>query len=402
MNNTPFPWKIVLGAMAILGGAQGVVINTNGIILAEIVREMGFRAGDFSVFYTIMYLVSALCMPHTSKAFFAVKRPRAFMSLMGTLFTLPFAGMCVYTKLWHWYAAAAFAGMGYSCMMVSVTTVLNSWFAAKRGLVAGVTLSVTGLIGAVLAPVFARCVAAFGWRVTSLCTATAAFVMIAVLGAFALVPSPDREGRAPWGTSPDTARAVPQTARRVPLYVFFLCMAAFAGLNAMFQFNLQLPLFARSHGYTLAAGAVLTSCSMIGNIAGKVLLGYAIDRLGAYRAGTLLALALFSSFAVFRFCPGTFAALCAAGVLFGSVYSVGGVLVPQMSLAVWGQAEYRACVSRFSAVDAFAAALSGSAFPYLFDLTGSWSPMLLWNMAVAAAAAGLFAYIGRQEKNWHA
>ena len=39
MEKSTFPWKIVLASAAILGGAQGVVINTNGVIFAAIVRD---------------------------------------------------------------------------------------------------------------------------------------------------------------------------------------------------------------------------------------------------------------------------------------------------------------------------------------------------------------------------
>ena len=166
MEKSTFPWKIVLASAAILGGAQGVVINTNGVIFAAIVRDTGFRAGDLALYYTIMYIVQALSVPYTSKLFFT-KKPRLVMSVLGVLFTVSSGAMCVYTRLWHWYAAAVATGLGYSCMMVAVTTTLNAWLAENKGLITGVTLSITGILGALLAPVFARCVMSFGWRATA-------------------------------------------------------------------------------------------------------------------------------------------------------------------------------------------------------------------------------------------
>ena len=401
MKENAFPWRIVLASMAILGGSQGVVINTNGIILAAIVRDMGFRAGDFSVFYTIMYLVSALSVTFTSRMFFT-KNSKTVMALQGTLFTVPFAAMSLYSRLWHWYVAAAFCGFGYSCMMVVVTTTLNNWFAARKGLVAGVTLSVSGVLGAVLAPVFARCVVSFGWRATAALTGSIAFAMIVLFGAFALTPSPEREGRRPWGESVSAQEQGAERPRQTPRYAFFLCLIALACLNSMFQFNLQLPLFARTFGYSLAAGAALTSCSMIGNITGKVVLGFAVDRLGAYRAGVLLALSLASSFALFWALPRFFAALCLAGVLFGVCYSVGGVLLPQLSLALWGRDAYRPFVSRLAAFNAIAAAVTGSAFPYLHDFTGGWTAVLWLNMGLCSVAALIFAFFASRASKWNA
>ena len=399
MEKASFPWKIVLAAAAILGGAQGVIINTNGVIFAAIVRDTGFRAGDLALYYTIMYVVTALSVPFTSRLFFT-KNPHVVMATLGTLFTLSFGGMSVYTRLWHWYAAAVANGLGYSCMVVAVATTLNSWFAARKGLIAGATLSITGILGALLAPVFARCVLSFGWRATAALASGIAFAMIVLFGAFALSPSPELEGRLPWGEAPHDEESAPEKPRRVPAYVFYLCLIAFASLNALFQFNLQLPLFARSFGYSLQAGAALTSCAMVGNITCKVTFGLAIDRLGAYRAGILLACSLFAAFAIFWAAPHMFAALCVAGVLFGGCFCIGGVLLPQLTLAVWGRERYRPYVSRFSAFNAFAAAFTGSAFPYLHDLTGSWSPALWLGMGMGATAAGIFVFLRRDAAKW--
>ncbi|MBQ8091542.1 MAG: MFS transporter [Pyramidobacter sp.] len=394
-----FPWKIVLAAAAILGGAQGVIINTNGVIFAAIVRETGFRAGDLALYYTIMYVVSALCVPFTSRLFFT-KNSRAVMAALGSFFTLSFGAMCFYTRLWHWYAAAVASGLGYSCMMVAVTTTLNGWFAAKKGLVAGATLSVTGILGALLAPVCASCILAFGWRATAVLMGGLAFAMIVLFGAFALVPSPEREGKKPWGSAPLEEAPAAGRPRIAPPYVFFLCLTALACLNALFQFNLQLPLFARTFGYSLSAGAVLTSCSMIGNIAGKLALGLAIDRFGAYRGGAMLAGSLFASFAIFCASPSCYPALCLAATLFGGCFSVGGVLLPQLALAVWGRDRYRPYVSRFTSFNAFAAAFTGSAFPYIHDFTGSWTPALVLCMTMCACAAAIFLFLKRDAKRW--
>ena len=140
------------------------------------------------------------------------------------------------------------------------------------------------------------------------------------------------------------------------------------------QMVLQQVLGAAAKNPDLLTNLVAHPYSTIGNITGKVAVGIAIDRLGSYRAGLLLALSLLASFLIFRAVPGTFAALCVAGVLFGGCYSVGSVLLPQLSLLIWGRDRYRPYVSRLSAFNSIAASVTGALFPYLYDFTGSWSP----------------------------
>ena len=241
---------------------------------------------------------------------------------------------------------------------------------------------------------------AFGWRASVAAAGALAFALIVLCGATMFVPSPQLAGRAPWGNAAHDSCTGDEKPRRVPPFVFPLCLITFASLNALFQFYLQLSLLAKTLGYSLASGAVLTSCSMIGNIGGKVLLGAAIDRLGAFRSGTLLALSLLTAFAVFQFLPGVFPALCAASVLFGGSFATGGVLLPQTCLAIWGHADYRPRLSRLTAFNMFAAAFSGSVFPYLYDFTGGWAAALLLCMSICAAAAATFAFFARTAKKW--
>ncbi|MBR2668747.1 MAG: hypothetical protein IKE36_03010, partial [Solobacterium sp.] len=60
MKGKNFPWKIVIAAMLIQGGAMGAVANTQGILFSAIIRDLGFRAGDLSLYYLIRSIVSAL------------------------------------------------------------------------------------------------------------------------------------------------------------------------------------------------------------------------------------------------------------------------------------------------------------------------------------------------------
>ena len=389
-----FPWKIVIAAMLIQGGAMGMA-NTQGILFSAIINDLGFRAGDLSLYYTIRSLTGAAVVTLTTRLFFT-KNPRLVIGVLGALYTLPMAAMCIFSRLWHWYAAAFISGIGMSCLMVILMIVLNNWFASNNGTVIGVTLSSSGVTGAVLSPVFSRLITALGWRPTAMIMGVLSFCMIVLPGVFLLTPSPDKEGKKPFGEKKSETQQK-QVRNIVPGCIFLLCVIAIGGTSALAQFNQQLSTFAQSLGYSIGIGAALTSCSMIGNLSGKVILGVLIDRLGVYKAAIILTGVIGLSFLLFLLGHSNPALLYPAALGYGTCYAIGGVLLSLLLLNIYGAGIYREKVSRITAVNTFIAAFAGSAFPYMYDLTGSWTLTLLTGAILCMTAIMIYFWLSRQK-----
>ena len=396
MEKSKFPWKIVIAAMLIQGGAMGIVANTQGILFSAIINDLRFRAGDLSLYYLIRSIVSALTVTTTTRLFFN-KNHKLVIGVLGSMYTLSVCAMSMFGHLWQWYIAAAVSGIGMSCLMVILTIILNNWFASNNGTVIGITLSSSGVLGAVFSPILSRCITSFGWRMSAVITGLIAFCFIVLPGMFLLTPTPEEEGKQPFGEKAETAGTAKAAERSVPGYIFWLCLVAIGGCSALAQFNQQLPTFAQSLGYSLAVGAALTSCSMIGNLSGKVILGVMIDKLGVYRAAIILSLVIGSAFLLFLLGNGSPYLLYAAGIGYGTCYSVGGVLLSILLLNIYGAGTYRDKVSRLSALNAFIAAFVGSAFPYMYDLTGNWNLVLFCGMGICIAAAAIYFYLSKQK-----
>ncbi len=396
MKGKNFPWKIVIACMLIQGGAMGVVANTMGILFSAIIRDLGFRAGDLSLYYLIRSIVSALTVTTTTRWFFK-KNPKVVLGILGSMYTLSVAAIAMFSHLWQWYISAVINGIGMSCMMVILTIILNNWFASNNGTVIGVTLSSSGVMGALFSPVLSRCITAFGWRLSAVIVGIVSFCMIVLPAVFMLTPTPEEEGKVPFGETGEKKVIEKQVIKNVPGYIFFVCLLAIGGTGSLAQFNQQLPTFAQSLGYTLAVGAALTSCSMIGNLSGKVILGVLIDKLGVYRAAILLSSLIGLSFVLFFVGSANPYLLYAAGVCYGTCYSVGGVLMSILLLNIYGAKTYRDQVSRMSALNAFIAAFIGSAFPYIYDLSGSWNPVLIIGFLICATAVVIYIWLSRQK-----
>lgn len=396
MKGKNFPWKIVIAAMLIQGGAMGAVANTQGILFSAIIRDLGFRAGDLSLYYLIRSIVSALTVTTTTRLFFK-NNHRVVLGILGSMYTLSVAAMSMFSHLWQWYISAVVSGIGMSCLMVILTIILNNWFASNNGTIIGITLSSSGIVGGIFSPILSRCITSFGWRLSAVIVGIVSFCMIVLPGVFLLTPTPEEEEKVPFGEAGEKKVVEKQVIRNVPGYVFFVCLLAIGGTGSLAQFNQQLPTFTQSLGYTLAVGAALTSCSMIGNLSGKVILGVLIDKLGVFRAAVILSSVIGLSFVLFFVGSANPYLLYVAGVCYGMCYSVGGVLMSILLLNIYGAKTYRDQVSRMSALNAFIAAFVSSAFPYIYDLSGSWNPVLVIGFLICATAVVIYIWLSRQK-----
>ena len=260
-------WLILGCTVLIQGGIIGLLVNSAGVLFAAIRTDLGFRAGDLSVYYTIRQVVMAAAVGITSQLFFR-KNPRVVMGVLGFLGGSSFVMMAGFHHLWQWYGAAVLAGLGISCCTTVVPMVLNNWFASKRGLVVGISMSASGLVGACFSPVCSWFIESLGWRLASVITGGLAFAL-AFLGCLILVAEPEKAGLRPYGgeTEPTLDKKEKADAAiekgTVPEWAYVVAVMALFIPNTYTQFNNQLPVFAQTVGYSLGTGAVLTSISMV-------------------------------------------------------------------------------------------------------------------------------------------
>lgn len=324
------------------------------------------------------------------------------MTVLSMFLVLSYAAMFFFDSLWQFYISGIFAGLGMSCTMTVIPTVLNNWFKKRNGFVIGLTMSASGIAGALFSPICSKIIVALGWRVTALIMALIGFVLIVLPCWFILVTSPEQVGEKPYGIDDvstegrsETAEAQPAVSRTLPLYVFLLTLVVVIGPGSMIQFNQQLPTFAQTVGYTIETGALLTSLSMIGNLSGKLLLGTLADKFGVYKAVlvflvfTSLSMAGFFAFSSVR------AILMASALLFGTTYAIGMTVPSLMYLDLYGKEGYRQKLASMQAANGFIGAFSSSLIPYIYDFTGSFRPVFVLGVFLCACAALSVIYLRR-------
>ena len=392
---------VLAGLIMIFAGMSGILSNTVGVFFSAIIKDLGFRAGDLSVYYMIRSLVTAASVAFTTRLF-VEKDGRQVMLVTEMLFIASFAVTAFFRHLWQWYIAAVVSGIGGSCFLVAVSIVINNWFVKKKGLALGITMSSSGVTGAVMSPVFSRMILSMGWRRTVLITSLICVILIILPTLFMFQVSPEETGLKPYGAEEDTVVSAQEKAagihRNVPGPVFLLVVIAVLLPGILVNFTAQLPIYALSIGYTLEVGALFTSWCMIGNVAGKLVMGMMSDRFGVYRTTELFLCAVLASLFLFLFKQESVMLLNTAAVLFGAEYAIYVNSQPLVLLDIYGPDEYKMKMSRLQAILGLIGAFVAVLVPYIYDFTGSFNLFFIIGILFCLIAIALFVILERRSR----
>ncbi|KAK0642787.1 Monocarboxylate transporter 7 [Lasiodiplodia hormozganensis] len=226
--------------------------------------------------------------------------PRTVTLIGGVIFALGNVLASFSQQLWHFiFTQGIILGIGTCLSYIPAVTVAPGWFNEKRALAMGVVLSGTGVGGVFWAPVIRLLNESIGFRHALQLTGGVAFLLISAAG---MILSWDAESERRIALERQTrssrtgAFQVPLVNWRVARSKKFLAHA----LSALFQAAAYygpiyfLSAYARTLGYSAAAGANLIAISNASSAGGKVVLGYVADRFG--RLNTLFLCTLVSTF----------------------------------------------------------------------------------------------------------
>jgi len=232
--------------------------------------------------------------------------PQAVVFAGGLIFGLAHIVASFGTRLWHFELTQGLVlGIGTCLAYMPAVTVTPAWFTARRGLAMGIVLSGTGVGGVVWAPALKACIDRVGFRNTLRLTGALSFVLIGA-GSAVLSWEPATRRRiqmenAALGHRFKRTFKVPLVDWRIARQRKFVAQALGGILQSAAYYT---PVFffasyARTLGYSDAAGANFIALSNACNAVGKVVIGFAADRMG--RLNTLLLTTLLSALATVGF-----------------------------------------------------------------------------------------------------
>jgi MFS family permease len=414
MKNTHYAWA-VLAACCALSLSIGLTANCQGQYFVPITRDLGFGMGEFTFFGSIRGIFMVVSMFQLNKVLEKVNF-RLLLSGGFALTMLITALMSTFSYVWQWYIAGAILGLlSPTVGLVMPPIILSNWFIKRKGFAVGLAMTFSGIGGAIMNPVLAWIIQTYGWRFAYVANAVIASVIILPFLIFIIDLKPSDRGLKPYGyeeqaeqgSDPGAAPvgallkgASREDAVRSFSFILMLIVAAIIGYFA--GYSHLLAAYGSSIGLAATVAAVLSSLSMIGNVAIKVFLGLINDKFGGmkmiyFNLGLTLA-----SLLLLWLGADNMSLLFAGAFLAGNFLTISSVAMPLLVHTVYGSRDYTRIFVLLSVSMNLVMSFGQPIIGYTYDVTGSYALSHILGMVLVAVTAALayFAYTSSRKLTW--
>ena len=387
-----YGWWIVLAAFLNLFFAVGLVFYGLPVFYTSLVDSLHFTRSQVA---QGLFLGFVIVSPASGFMGALIDRigARRVLRVGILLVALPIALMGGMTHLWEYYVLCIVEVVGYVLAGPIANQVLvANWFQAKRGRAMGYAYLGLGF-GGVAAPVLAAyLIGGLGWR--------RAFVIIGALIAVVLLPvaqwltrsAPGEMGLLADGVEPGRA---PEGAGQAPSFslraavrtanFWLILVGSTLTIGAIGTVIQQFVLFLRDKGYTTVQASHVSSGLLFAGLAGRVAVGYLVDRYNKKNIMALFYLLLALAIPLL-FLAQKPAALWLFALIFGFAMGADYLLIPLVTAECFGLGALGKLLSLIIMADSlgqfFGPVLAGK----IFEATHSYD--LAWSIITAAGILG--------------
>jgi len=394
---------LLLACCGLMAASVGLCLNAYGVFYTPLAEALGVGRAAVTVHATISGILTGLLSPFAVKL--AKKVPLRLLTAFGICLTcVSFLLMAAVKSLWLLNLCGVLRGIGNSCFYgPTITVILGNWFKKNQGTIVGLVLSFSGVAGAILSPILTACLERWGYQITSLLCAGIIAILALPLSMRTLTLEPWEAGEAAYGQDARQAehkRAV--QSRKVnkftPMSPVFFSLAGMTFLSvAVTGLASHLSGIAESFQVGSETGALMISAAMLGNIASKFCSGVLSDKIGVYKAFTIMYLISLGGLVLLWFSRQSMMLLLAS-FLFGALYAACAVGQPMIVRQIYGDKQYTDAYAIISMIAVITPSLFISFVGWLYDIFGNYTAvfalfvafeilaLLLWNAAGLLAA----------------
>ena len=398
---------MVASLFAILFLVFGSGYNTAGVFVTPLIKEFGWKRAKVSFLQSLLAASAGFCGP---LAGWLLDRVEARLIMV--------VGAAVAGSGWllasraHSYPVLVIAymmmGIGLTgATLLPAALIIANWFQAKRGLAMGVTFAGTSFGGAVMTFVAAAVISHTGsWRVGYVVLGLPMLVIVIPLVLLMIRTRPD-DAPQPGGEKLSVAArsdALPGFELREAIRTrsfWMLCFAQFLFATLAAGAGLHLIPYLIGQGYKEAFAAGMMSVVLLFTTAGKLVMGFASDRISA-RVALALNFAGAAIGMILIFGARNPAILYPFLAMFGFTLGAPLVLIPLLTADCLGLKRFGAINGVAGVWNTLGAFVGPIMLGEIFDLTGSYSSAfeICFVFAILGAVATLSCrpYASEQER----
>ena len=340
---------------AMIGGAiyqcamVGILFNSSGVLLTQIRLELEFSMTYISMYNIIRSIAGALGASLLVSQFFKADNKGVYMMFVLGMILLGYMILVIGADTWLWYLTPVMICPISSLGVVAVPYILTEWFNDNAGFAIGVTMSSSGIGGAIFSPITAYLIQRFGWKEAIVILSAVSFWLGFVGVAFLFRKSKRQKNKEFIEKNMikrkqyfcirhrgNKRKKEKRFEKSFPKGRFLICSISMLGGCFCTQLVGYVSIYANSIGYSLAIGAILTSCIMGGNIIGKIIFGILSDKVGAWRAMILGVGSVLLGSLGLMLGGKNYVLLCLSAALFGLTYAISSIAISKCSMATYG------------------------------------------------------------------
>lgn len=382
-----YGWVVVGASFFLLFTSYGAG-NAYGVFLKPLLEEFGWTRAQVSgaaALYMLIHGFLAIVAGMLSDRY----GPRRVVTFGAVFSGLAYVLVSQSHSLWQLYLYYGFVlSLGMSTVWSPITSTVTRWFREKRGLALGIVTSGVGMGIIVMPPLATYTVEHFGWRNSFLILGIVVWVF-AISASFLIKPAPMQQENRPRGAAGEaTSSAAPanpppspavsglsgmsvkEAISSLPFWLLF----AVSTLEAVAHQTVLIHIVphATDIGISTTVAALVLTTIGIGNVIGRLLIGFASDRAGS--RGTLLScfavqgvmllwlIGMTETWMFFVF-----------AVFFGMTYAATMPMFAKLAAEYFGLRSTGTIIAVWLLAFALGGAFGSPFAGYIFDTTGNYS-----------------------------
>lgn len=394
-----YGYAVVVAAFFIMTVTYGAMY-TFSVFFKPLVDYFGWTramtSGAFSlfmIFHGFLYIVTGRLNDRFG--------PRLLITVCGFFLGLGYILMSQISEIWHLYLYyGIIISIGVSGAFVPLVSTVARWFVLRRSLITGIVAAGVGVGTLVMSPVANWLIYSYGWSNSYIIFGGVVLVFIVVSAQF-MRRDPHQMGLLPYGESNATSEIEAQASQdrdfslsaAIRTRQFWLLCIIWLGFLYSLQATLvHIVIFATGAGFSPASAAGVMAIIGGTSIVGRIVVGFAADRIGN-RPAMIICLSVLSLTLFWLATVSEAWAIYLFAVIFGLAY---GGLVPlnsPMVAELFGLRSHGVILGIITT----SATMGGAAGPvvagYIFDIRESYQLAFVISGIVAAVVAILASFL---------